>query len=107
MSVLAGVSTLSVPVGVSSVAGSAVVTSAAGTLSVQLAAAGSAALTEGYAALGATGTLPQLLYEIRALLAEKVIVGTSMTTKRLDGTTTAEVFTFDSSTAPLSVTRAS
>ena len=94
-------------VNVTSVAGSAVVTSAAGVLSARLDASGSAALTEGYAALGATGTLPQLLYEIRSLLAEKVIVGTSMTTRKLDGAATAEVFTFDSSTAPLSVTRAS
>jgi len=123
ISVLAGVSTITVPVGVTTFALPVGVSSFAvgvgvssfdisvGVSSVtdktgyRLDATGSAALTEGYAALGATGTLPQILYEIRALLAEKTIVGTSMTTKQLDGSTTAEVFTFDNSTAPLSVTR--
>ena len=110
-----GVSSFNTPVGVSSIAPVGVTTFAVpvGVSSVsdktgyRLDATGSAALTEGYAALVATGTLPQILYEIRSLLAEKAIVGTSMTTKKLDGSTTAEVFTFDSSTAPLSVTRAS
>ena len=73
----------------------------------RLDATGSAALTEGYAALGATGTLAQLLYEIRALLAEKSISGTTLTAKRLDGSTTAETFTLDDATSPSSITRAS
>src|SRR3990172_2891935 len=69
----------------------------------RLDATGSAALTEGYAALGATGTLAQLLYEIRALLAEKSISGTTLTAKRLDGSTTAETFTLDDATSPSSI----
>lgn len=72
----------------------------------RLDATGSAALTEGYAALGAAGTLPQILYEIRSLLAEKSIAGTTLTAKKLDGSTTAETFTLDSATAPTSITRA-
>lgn len=71
-----------------------------------LSATGSAALTEGYAALGAAGTLPQILYEIRALLAEKSISTTTLTTKKLDGTTTAATYTLDDATTPSSITRA-
>ncbi len=71
-----------------------------------LSATGSAALTEGYAALGATATLPQILYEIRALLAEKSISGTTLTAKKLDGSTTATTYTLDDATTPSAITRA-
>lgn len=71
-----------------------------------LSATGSAAMTEGYAALGAAGTLPQLLYEMRALLAEKSISTTTLTTKKLDGSTTAATYTLDDATTPSSITRA-
>src|SRR3990167_6139668 len=70
-----------------------------------LSATGSAALTEGYAADGATGTLPQLLYMIQALLSEKSISGTTLTAKKLDGTTTAGTFTLNDATTPTSITR--
>lgn len=72
-----------------------------------LSATGSAALTEGYAALGAAATLPQLLYEVRALLAEKSISGTTLTTKKLDGATQAATYTLDDATTPSAITRAS
>lgn len=71
-----------------------------------LSATGSAALTEGYAALGAAATLPQLLYEVRALLAEKSISGTTLTAKKLDGSTTAATYTLDDATTPSAITRA-
>lgn len=71
-----------------------------------LSATGSAAMTEGYAALGAAATLPQLLYEVRALLAEKSIGATTLTTKKLDGLTTAATYTLDDATTPSSITRA-
>lgn len=71
-----------------------------------LSAAGSAALTEGYPADGATGTLAQILYEIKAFLGEKNISGTTVTTKKLDGATTAATYTLDSATAPTTITRA-
>lgn len=74
---------------------------------VNLAASGSVQLTESYAALAAAPTLAQLLFEIRALLAEKSISGTVLTAKKIDGATTAETFTLNSSTAPTSITRAS
>lgn len=71
-----------------------------------LSATGSAAMTEGYASLGAAATLPQLLYEVRALLAEKSISSTTLTTKKLDGSTTAATYTLDDATTPSAITRA-
>jgi hypothetical protein len=65
------------------------------------------ALTEAYANLGAAPTLSQLLFEVRALLAEKAVSSTTLTTKKLDGSTTAATYTLDSDTAPTSITRAS
>jgi len=70
-----------------------------------LAASGHAAMTEGYAADGAPATLPEILYMIWSLLAEKDITATTMTTKKLDGSTTAMTFTLNSATLPTSVTR--
>ena len=72
-----------------------------------LSATGSAAMTEGYPALGATGTLPQLLYSILALLSERSIASTTLTTKKLDGATTAMTHTLDDANTPTSQTRAS
>lgn len=63
-------------------------------------------LTESYAADGATATLTQLLYQIWAFLGEKNVSGTTLTAKKLDGSTSAMTFTLDSSTAPTSITRA-
>lgn len=71
-----------------------------------LSATGSAAMTEGYAADGATGTLNQLLYMILQSIHEFAISGTTRTVKKLDGTTDAMTFTLDSATAPTSTTRA-
>ena len=71
-----------------------------------LSAAGSAAMTEGYAAIGAAPTIAQLLYEIRALLAEKSIASTTLTTKKLDGLTTAATYTLNDATTPSAITRA-
>lgn len=71
-----------------------------------LSATGSAALTEGYRANGATGTLANLLYEILAHVSESAIVGTTKTINRVDHVTPAGTFTLDSATAPTSITRA-
>ena len=71
-----------------------------------LSAAGSAALSEGYAADGAIATLPQLLYMILSLLSEKSIAGTTLTARKLDGVTTAATFTLNDDAAPTSISRA-
>ena len=71
-----------------------------------LSATGSAALTEGYAADGATATLNQILYMIWCAVHEFAISGTTMTGKKLDGSTTAMTWTLDDATNPLTRTRA-
>jgi hypothetical protein len=71
-----------------------------------LSATGSAAMTESYAAAGSAPTIVQILYEIRALAAEKGISGTTLTTKKLDGSTTAATYTLDDATTPSAITRA-
>lgn len=78
------------------------ITAAAG---VVLSATGSAALTESYAADGATFTLNQAVYMIWSLLAERSRSSTTLTSGKLDGTS-AMTFTLDSATAPSSQTRA-
>jgi hypothetical protein len=65
------------------------------------------ALTEAYAADGAAGTLSQILFGLQAFLQEKSISGTTMTVKKLNGSTTAMTFTLDDATDPTSLTRAS
>lgn len=67
---------------------------------------GSTALTEAYASDGAAATMTQLLYQIWSLLAEKAISGTTVTAKKLDGSTTSMTFTLNDSTNPTSITRA-
>ena len=64
------------------------------------------ALTEGYAADGAAPTLEQFLYMVWTALSEFAISGTTITCKKLDGTTTSMTFTLDSATDPTSRTRA-
>lgn len=68
-------------------------------------AKGTAAMTEGYAADGAAASPVQLLYMIWSFLAEKNVSGTTLTVKRLDGSTTAMTFTLDNAT-PSALTRA-
>lgn len=64
------------------------------------------AMTEAYRATGATGTVAQVLYEILAHLGEFVNAGTTKTTKRLDGSTTAKTYTYDDANDPTSITEA-
>ena len=65
------------------------------------------ALTEGYAADGAAPTLTQFLYMLWSATAEKSISGTAMTTKKVDGSTTAMGFLLNDATNPTSITRTS
>lgn len=66
----------------------------------------SAALTEAYASDGAAATLAQLLYQIWSMLAEKSVSGTTLTAKKLDGSTTSMTFTLSDASNPTSITRA-
>ena len=69
-----------------------------------LSATGSAALTEAYAADNVAPTLSQMLYMIWSLLSERNASGTTLTTKRIDGSTTAMTFTLDAA-SPSTQTR--
>lgn len=62
--------------------------------------------SESYAADGTEPDLVQTLHEVRALLAEKSVSGTTLTTKKVDGSTTANTYTLDSATDPTSITKA-
>lgn len=72
----------------------------------RLDAVGSVAFTEGYAADGAAGTLPQILYLIQQALTEFSVSGVTGTIKGLDGSTSKATFTLSDASAPTSITRA-
>lgn len=64
------------------------------------------AMTEAYSTDGGTKTVAQALYEIHAMLAEASVSGTTLTVKKVDGSTTAMTFTLNDATTPTSITRA-
>ena len=63
-------------------------------------------MAESYAADGVAPTLAQALFLIQQSLTEFAISGTTITAKKLDGSTTAATYTLDSATVPTSRTRA-
>lgn len=65
------------------------------------------ALTEDYAADGVQGTAAQILYAIQQFLLDADISGTTMTVRRLDGTTAAYTLTLDNATTPTDKNRTS
>jgi len=65
------------------------------------------AMTEAYAADGVAPTLAQAIFLLIAALTEFSISGTTITAKKLDGSTTAATFTINDATNPTSRTRAS
>lgn len=64
-------------------------------------------MTESYNADGTAPTLAQAVFLILQMLTEKSVSSTTLTVKKLDGSTTAATFTLDSATEPTSITRAS
>jgi len=60
----------------------------------------STALAESYGEKGAERTLTQLLYELKALLTNFSILGTTLTSKKLDQSTTAKIYTLNDATNP-------
>jgi len=64
------------------------------------------ALTESYAADTVAPTLSQAIYLIQQTIQEFAITGTTITVKKLDGSTTAATYTLDDATSPTSRTRA-
>lgn len=65
------------------------------------------AMTEAYAADGAAPTLAQMLFMLWSRDTEFSIAGTTLTAKKLDGSTTSMTFTLNDATDPTSITRAS
>ena len=63
-------------------------------------------MTEAYAADGAPPTMAQSLMMIQQMLGEFSISGTTLTMKKVDGSTSAATFTLDDGTNPTSLTRA-
>ena len=63
-------------------------------------------MTEGYATDGSTATVAQMFYMLWSALSEFAIATTTITAKKLDGSTTAMTFTLDDATNPTSRTRA-
>lgn len=63
-------------------------------------------MTESYAADGVAPTVAQALFAIQQFLQERDTATTTVTVKRLDGSTTAMTFTLDDATTPTSITRA-
>jgi len=86
-------------IGASELASDAVTEIVTGVLTTQM--------TEAYAADGTAPTLAQSLFQLIAALTEFSISGTTITCKKLDGSTTAMTYTIDSSSSPTSRTRAS
>lgn len=64
-------------------------------------------MTESYNTDGTAPTFAQAIFLILQMLTEKSISGTTLTVKKLDGSTSAATFTLDSATTPTSITRAS
>lgn len=64
-------------------------------------------MTESYNADGSAPTAAQALFGLMSKLFERSISGTTETTKKLDGSTTAMTFTLNDATNPTAVTRAS
>ena len=65
------------------------------------------AATESYASDGAAATPAQLLYMILCSVSEFAVSSTTITGKKLDGSTTAMTWTLDDASSPTSRTRAS
>lgn len=74
---------------------------------ITAAAVMTAQMTESYAADGVAPTPAQALLMILALLSEFAINSTTLTAKKLDGSSTAGTFTLSDATNPTSITRAS
>ena len=78
-----------------------------GTAGAGLTALWTTALTESYASDGAAATPAQLLYMIYCTVGEFSISDTTITGKKVDGSTTAMTWTINSASSPTSRTRAS
>ncbi len=63
-------------------------------------------LTEDYAAVGDEASAAQLLYSMYGIMTNAAVSGTTMTAKKLDGSTAAMTLTLDSASTPTAIHRA-
>jgi len=68
---------------------------------------GDVQLTDSVPADGTLPTLEQAIYMINQFLTERAVSGTTVTIKKVDGSTSLMTFTLDDATSPTSITRAS
>jgi hypothetical protein len=64
-------------------------------------------MADSVSADGAIATREQALYMLLQFLSERAVSGTTVTVKKVDGSTSLMVFTLDDATDPTSITRAS
>jgi hypothetical protein len=64
-------------------------------------------MTEGYSVNGTASTPEQAFFELKSLLQNKAISGTTLTSYQINGSTTAMTFTLNSASTPTSLLRAS
>jgi hypothetical protein len=64
-------------------------------------------LADSVATDGTRPTIGQAIYEMLQFLTEKSVSGTTVTVKKVDGSTSLMTFTLDDANAPTSITRAS
>jgi hypothetical protein len=64
------------------------------------------AMTEAYAADGVAPSVQQSLFQIMQFLHEASVSGTTVTVKKVNGSTTAYTLTINDATTPTSITRA-
>jgi len=63
------------------------------------------ALTESYAGDGAAPTAAQALFMLASFLFERSVADTTVTCKKLDGSTTSMTFTINDATTPTAITK--
>lgn len=66
-----------------------------------------AAMTEGYSANGSPSTPEQAFFEVKSLLQNAAISGTTLTSYKINGSTVAMTFTLNNASTPTSIARAS
>lgn len=64
-------------------------------------------MTESYAGLHTNPTFVQAIYELRAILAENTVAGTTVTTKKINGSSVAHTYTIDANPNPTTITTTS
>lgn len=82
------------------------VTGSVGSVTAAVTVDGTSPMTEAYAAQGAALTLSKALYGLTQLMSQQSVAGTTLTTKKRDGSTTAKTYTLNDATTPTAISEA-